>query len=136
MKRIPSILFCTVAAWFIVVGVADISITKMEELPWIAGMVGEGDASRFDAPLDILANWIGMLLIIGGLTLAVLGANALSSSSNIIGAGLLSLGISGAQMVTLNAVGVPKVLLIGPLVAIVVSIVATVLSWRWRARDT
>lgn len=132
MKRIPVVLFFMVAAWLILVGIADISINKTDDLPWIAEMVGNGDVSKFDAPLDILTSWIGMLLIVTGLTLVVLGTNVLSSRSCFFGAALLSIGVSVAQLVTLNAVGLPVAFLIGPSVAAFVSIVASGLSWRWR----
>lgn len=135
MKLLPTVLLCVVAAFFLLVGFVDISYSRFDDLPWAASFVeGIDDPSQFDRPIQVLTNWIGILLIVVACTLLVLALNLRRGAGYLVAAGILSVGTLLGQVSTLWIIGAPTALLALPTIMVLLSLTAVTLARR-RKRD-
>jgi len=136
MKLLPTILFCVVAAFFLVIGFVDISYDQFADLPWGATFVqGIDEPAQFDRPVEVLTSWIGVLLIVAACTLLVLAFNLRNGAAYLFAAAILAVGILLGQVATLWIIGAPRMLLAIPSTMILLSVTAVVLALRRPSTD-
>ena len=93
------------------------------------------DLARFDPVLATWARWIGLNLIAAGVALILLVKSLGTSPSVVWAAGVLSVGVVGAQVVSAASLGAPLPLLLVPAVALLCAVTAVGISLKSSRRD-
>ena len=129
INTISTTLFYIVAAWCAIVGLGNQTLSSVNDLPWVAKALAGVDVTPFDPLFAIWAHWIGMYLVVGGVSLALLIPVVHESRRMLLAAGVLSVGMVGAQVfsvLSLGAFGIPAIVL--PVV-LVLAILAPATGW-------
>lgn len=125
MIRASKLLFYLIAAWCVVIGSFNQTISTVDDLPWVAASLAGSDVDAFNPILAVWAHWIGMFLITSGAALALLLSRLPVSLSSLAVASVLAVGTVGAQSYSVLALGasgpISYVLYLTPMVAIVAS---------------
>ncbi len=135
MEKLPSFLFYVVAAWCIGIGLFNQTVDQVVDFPWVAASLEGMDLARFDPVLATWARWIGLNLIAAGVALILLAKNLGTSPSVVWAAGVLSVGVVGAQVVSAASLGAPLPLLLVPAVALLCAVTAVGISLKSSRRD-
>ena len=135
VEKLPSFLFYVVAAWCIGIGLFNQTVDQVVDFPWVAASLEGMDLARFDPVLATWARWIGLNLIAAGVALILLAKNLGTSPSVVWAAGVLSVGVVGAQVVSAASLGAPLPLLLVPAVALVCALTAVGISLKSSRRD-
>jgi len=126
MNRVSKLLFYAVAAWCIVVGLYNQTISGVDDLPWVAAALVDSDVEAFNPILAIWAHWIGMFLVTAGIGLALIVSKFPQSFWTVLAASLLAIGTVGAQsysVLSLGAFGpIFFVLLLMPSIAVLAAV--------------
>ena len=129
LKRTSSILFYLVAAWCLIVGGINQTLTGVDDLPWVAKALEGSNVVAFNPLFAIWAHWIGMFLMIAGLVLILITPTVHESRRMLSAAAVLSIGTVGAQTYSVLSLGAfgPAVFALGT--ATVVAVSAPVVGW-------
>ena len=114
--------------WCIGVGTFNLTIDQVVDFPWVAETLQGMDLARFDPVLATWARWIGLNLIVSGVTLVLLIKRLGTSPSLIWAAGVLSIGVVGAQLLSGASLGAYLPLLLVPGVVLCCAVAALIIS--------
>jgi hypothetical protein len=103
--KLSTILFYLIAAYCVIVGAVNQTITTVDDLPWVALALADSDVTAFNPILAIWARWIGMFLITAGIALIAITPAVHNSTRNLVAAGALSIGTVGAQCFSVLSLG-------------------------------
>jgi hypothetical protein len=126
---ISTTLFYIVAVWCTIVGLGNQTLSSVNDLPWVAKALAGVDVTPFDPLFATWAHWIGMFLVVGGVSLALLTPVVHESRRMLLIATVLSVGTVGAQVfsvLSLGAFGIAAIVL--PTV-LALAILAPVTGW-------
>ncbi len=121
--------------WCIGIGTFNLTIDQVVDFPWVAETLQGMDLARFDPVLATWARWIGLNLIVAGITLVLLVKRLGRSPSLVWAAGVLSIGVVGAQLISGASLGAPRPLLLVPGAALLCAVAALIISLRSPRRD-
>ena len=108
MRRLPTILVCFVAIFIAVMGMVDISMSRVEDLPFNSGFFeGIDRASNFDRPLEIMTDRNGLVLLAVACALLVLAFDLKRGAGSIWVAGILSIGTLVSTLFTMTRSDAP-----------------------------
>lgn len=126
MNQLSKTLFYVIAAWCIVVGSFNQTISNVDDLPWVAAALEGSDVAAFNPILAIWAHWVGMYLITAGIGLALIVSKVPGSPWSLSIASILAIGTVGAQsysVLSLGAFGpISYILLLVPSIAVLAAV--------------
>jgi hypothetical protein len=129
IQTISTTLFYLVAAWCTIVGLVNQTLSSVNDLPWVAEALAGVDVTPFDPLFAIWAHWIGMFLIVAGVSLLLLIPAMHDSKRLLLIATVLSVGTVGAQVFSILSLGAFGVAAIVLPTVLALAIVAPVTGW-------